>query len=94
MSTPEERIAVLEAKLSRNEIDITKLFQFIRDHMEKEEKHMEKTEKDRKELLTKIDDIEDTLTHQKSFIGGMMFTVSAVWVFGSAIAYWIFKLKT
>jgi len=82
----DERIAVLEAKLERNELDITKLFDFIRQHMEQEEK-------DRVIFLSKLGRIDNTIKNQKSFVGGIVFAVSGAWVVGCAVAYWVFKIK-
>jgi len=81
--TADERIAVLEAKLERNEVDITKLFDFIREHMDREEK-------DRELFLRELSDIRGTIKNQKSFVGGMIFTISAIWIVGSAIVLWFF----
>jgi len=82
----DERIAVLEAKLERNEIDITKLFDFLRDHMEKEEK-------DRHEFLEKLGDIDLMIKKQKSFLGGVVFAISSVWAIVTGVLYWVFKIK-
>lgn len=82
----DERIAVLEAKLERNELDITKLFDFLRDHMEKEEK-------DRAEFLEKLGDIDTIIKKQKSFLGGVVFAISAVWAIVTGVLYWVFKIK-
>jgi len=82
----DERIAVLEAKLERNETDITKLFDFLRDHMEKEEH-------DRAEFLKMLAEIDTVIKKQKSFLGGVVFAISSVWAIVTGILYWVFKMK-
>ena len=83
----EERIASLEAKLDRNERDIVALFEFIRKHMEKEDKHNET-------LMAHISKIEGRMDKQKNFVGGIVFTVSSLWFVVAAIGAWFFKFKT
>ena len=79
-------MAVLEAKLDRNEKDITKLFDFIRDHMEREER-------DREKFLSQLTAIKTTITTQKSFVGGVIFAVTSLWAVITFAAYWVLKSK-
>ena len=83
----EERIAALEAKLDRSERDIAALFEFIREHMKREDKHNEA-------LMSHISKIEGRMDKQKNFVGGIVFTVSSIWFVVAAFAAWFFKLKT
>jgi len=83
----EERIAALEAKLDRNERDITALFKVIRDHMNREDDH-------NKILLSHISKIESRMDKQKSFVGGIVFTVSSLWFVIAAIGAWFLKFKS
>jgi len=73
-----ERVAVLESLSERNQSDITNLFALIRTHMEKEEE-------DRKELKGMITGIISVQSRQKSFVGGVIFAVSAIWAFAAAV---------
>lgn len=82
----EERIAILEAKLDRNERDITSLFDFMREHMRKEEE-------DRELLLKQIHSINEKLSNQRSFWGGIVFAISVLSALISAGLVWIAKLK-
>jgi len=72
MSSNEERIAVLESLAKRQNLDISALFTALRDHMDKEDR-------DRKELMENIAEIKDSQHRQKSFVGGVIFAVSSVW---------------
>ena len=85
--TSEERIAALEAKLDRNERDITSLFEFIREHMKREDEH-------NAVLMTHISKMESRMDKQKSFVGGIVFTVSSIWFVVAAIGAWFLKLKS
>ena len=82
----EERLAVLESKLDRNEKDITKLFDFIRAHMDREER-------DRADFLDQLTAIKTTINTQKSFVGGMIFAVTSLWAVITFAAYWMLKSK-
>ena len=82
----DERIAVLEAKLDRNERDVTNLFDFIREHMEREEE-------DRVKFLGHFNELESKLDRQKSFIGGVIFAVTSLWAIITSIIYFFVKIK-
>jgi len=83
----EERLAVLEAKLERNEKDITALFKLIREHMKKEEQ-------DRLEFLAKVNETNELLAKQKSFVGGMVFAISSVWAVIALAIVGFIKLRS
>lgn len=89
----DERIAVLEAKLDRNEKDITNLFDFIRDIEEIIRAHMEKEENDRGQLIDRLSGIENGINKQKSFIGGVIFSVTSLWAIITSAIYFILKIK-
>lgn len=82
MATSEERLAVLESKDDRRASDISALFTLIRTHMEKEEE-------DRQVLIKELVAIKVTQQRQKSFVGGIVFTISAVWAAALAIVFYI-----
>lgn len=73
-----ERLAVLEARQSRTETDVTELFKFFRDHMEKEEQMND-------QFLALIADINQKLNSQKSFWAGMLFAFTGIASFISAV---------
>lgn len=80
MST-DERVAVLETQVKRNEKDLTKLFEILRLHMKKEDR-------DREQFLLLIGNVNNKLDKQKSFWAGMMFAFTGVGaLIGSAIVY-------
>jgi len=74
MSSLEERVAVLESLVERNQNDTTALFTMLREHMKKEDD-------DRELFLTELSNIRIMQQKQKSFVGGVVFTVSSVWAF-------------
>lgn len=67
-----ERVAVLEAGMIRNQKDITEIFKVMREHMEKEEA-------DRVVMIDLISDIKQRQLSQKSFVGGIVISVSGIW---------------
>jgi len=72
MSGLEERVAVLESLAERASKDTSALFEMLR-------KHMEKEETDRDALLAALNQIRIQQQKQKSFVGGIVFTVSSLW---------------
>ena len=77
----EERVAVLESRMKRNEKDVGRLFDFFRAHMEKEEEQNDK-------FLELIGDINNKLNGQKSFWAGMLFAFTGMGaVIGAAVSW-------
>ncbi len=70
----EERMAVVESENKRTKEDVDTLYKFIRDHMEKEERVTAGIQKS-------INEINILFSKQRSFVGGIVFTVSGVWAF-------------
>lgn len=83
MSNDGERVAVIEAESRRNQKDINSLHKMFRTHMEREEK-------DRSTIMNEIHDLKEMHIKQKSFVGGIVLTVSALWAIGAAL-YQFFK---
>jgi len=79
----EERVAVSEAHNKRTYEDINELYNLIREHMAKEER-------ERKDLTKLISDISAQQRKQRSFVGGIIFTVSALWAVALAAIGWKF----
>jgi len=78
-----ERIAVLESRLKRMDRDVGQLYKFFREHMETEEK-------DRKNIIKELGQLNSTLATQKSFWSGMVFTFAAL---GALLGGWVSWLK-
>lgn len=84
--TVEERLAVLEQIAKDNKEDIDELFSVIRRHMEQEEK-------DRIVLMKQLNDLTIADAKQKSFVGGIVFTITAVWALITAAVAMYFKTR-
>jgi len=72
-----ERIAVLETNQKRLNEDLTKLFNFQRDHMEKEDARWE--------------EIQSHMAKQKGVIGGVILTISSLWAVAMAALQYFHK---
>ncbi|MCK4609479.1 MAG: hypothetical protein KAT71_08350 [Gammaproteobacteria bacterium] len=73
MSTTEERLAVLESVSQRNESDINALFTELRKHAQDEEEGQAK-------IMELISEIREEQGKQKSFVGGVAWSIGAVGV--------------
>lgn len=77
----EERVAVLESRVERNEKDVTRLFAFFREQSEK-------AEGDQMKILSELGSMNNKMDRQKSFWAGMVFAFTGIGaVVGSAVAY-------
>jgi len=93
MADANERMAVIENELTHFKGDVTQLFKLMREHMRTDEEYMKKTAETHDELLAEIRRIDTNMSKHKSFIGGIIFTVTAVWSMATAVAYWIIQIK-
>ena len=77
----EERTAVLETQVKRNEKDLASLFVLFR-------KLMKQGEVNEKEILEKLNAMSNKMDNQKSFWAGMVFAFTGIGaLIGSAIVY-------
>ena len=77
----EERVAVLESRMKRNDKDVGQLYKFFREHMEEEEK-------DRKNIISELNKLNNRMNSQKSFWAGMLFAFTGVGaVIGAAVSW-------
>lgn len=67
-----ERLAVLEAEVRRNKTDLDEFFEFVRRHMEKEER-------DRAELIKLMQETKTRVDRMIFFISGVASTTAIVW---------------
>jgi uncharacterized coiled-coil protein SlyX len=72
MTTNEERLAVLETETDHTRKDINKLFDFMREHMQREEQN-------RAELLQLMQQLKTRVDRQTAFVSGAMFMIVVLW---------------
>lgn len=75
----EERIAILETLNQQTDKEIKELFDLLRKHMEKEEQDRDEVKQAIRDSKQDIADIKVVIGKQKSFLGGVVFTVTSVW---------------
>jgi multidrug resistance efflux pump len=80
-----ERIAVLEAMQKRNSEEINALFDFMREHAEKDEQQIAEVKnliaQNNQTLTNAIIEVKGVVEKRKVFVGGVIFAVSGVVAF-------------
>lgn len=72
MTNLEQRLAVLENEVTHHKHDLDEFFEFVRRHMEREEK-------DRAELIELIQQIKRRGDRQAYFISGVGAAIAVIW---------------
>jgi hypothetical protein len=90
-----ERVAVLESRQLRIESDITKLFEFMREHAEEDRREIGEV----KQLITQqnqaltdaVSEVKSIVEKRKVFVGGVIFAVSGIVAFVTFIVNLLHK---
>jgi hypothetical protein len=85
----EERMAVIESKQRRSELDINRLFDFFRKHMEQEENDRKESIATLHSLDKKLDihkeEFKSSISQQRSFLKGAALVATIVWSIITAV---------
>ena len=95
MSPPDnnERMAVMENELKHYKEDVSNLFKLVREHIQKDNEHIVKSDSDRQEMMKVIAAIRTENTKNKSFIGGVVFAATGMWAVITTAAYWFLQTR-